>query len=91
MNIFLPTASESMISLLINQIQNLGRSPKGRRCPKNIISTCLDLYNRSPKSYECLERNHMLVLPSAKLKTVFDKKLDSKMQYLSGCIMRSQG
>lgn len=42
----LPSASESMITLLLSQVKNLGRNPKGRRWPNKIISVCLDLYNR---------------------------------------------
>lgn len=42
----LPSASESMITLLLSQVKNLGRNPKGRRWPNKMISVCLDLYNR---------------------------------------------
>lgn len=42
----LPSASESMITLLLSQVKNLRRNPKGRRWPNKIISICLDLYNR---------------------------------------------
>lgn len=42
----LPSASESMITLLLSQVKNLGRNPKGARWPNKIISVCLDLYNR---------------------------------------------
>lgn len=42
----LPSASESMITLLLSQVKNLRRNPKGRRWPNKIISACLDLYNR---------------------------------------------
>lgn len=42
----LPSASESMITLLLSQVKNLRRNPKGRRWPNKIISVCLDLYNR---------------------------------------------
>lgn len=34
----LPSASESMITLLLSQVKNLGRNPKGRRWPNKIIS-----------------------------------------------------
>lgn len=42
----LPSASESMITLLLSQVKNLRRNPKGRRWPNKIRSVCLDLYNR---------------------------------------------
>lgn len=34
----LPSASESMITLLLSQVKNLGRNPQGRRWPNKIIS-----------------------------------------------------
>lgn len=77
----LPSASESMITLLLSQVKNLGRNPKGRRWPNKIISVCLDLYNRSPKSSECLEKSNMLVLPSAKLLILYKNCVRQKVGF----------
>lgn len=70
-----------MITLLLSQVKNLGRNPKGRRWPNKIISVCLDLYNRSSKSYECLEKSNMLVLPSAKLLILYKNCVRQKVGF----------
>jgi hypothetical protein len=51
----------------ISQANNAGSDPRGRRWPKDIISICLQLYNRSPLAYNSLRDSGILILPSPSL------------------------
>lgn len=60
-------ASDSMKVLLASQHKVLQKKNKcGMRWPKAVISLCLNLWIRSPKSYEDLKDSKMLTLPSGR-------------------------
>jgi hypothetical protein len=53
-----------MLNMLKEQAKNVDRHPNGRRWSKEFIATCVQLYNRSPKSYQLLVDSKMLILLS---------------------------
>ncbi|KAJ8044896.1 ATP-dependent DNA helicase PIF1 [Holothuria leucospilota] len=62
-----PHASDEMKILLKAQQDALkAKGPTGRRWNKDVISTCLSLWLRSPRAYEDLGQSGMLVLPSGR-------------------------
>jgi len=77
----IPDASENMLELLISQATNVGRDPRGRRWSKSIISLCLQLFTRSPKSYSTLMDCQMLVLPSPSLLILYKNNVQQKVGF----------
>ena len=57
----IPGASETMLELLNDQSKNSYCDPRGRRWSKSVISTCLQLYSRSPHRYEAFRNSGMLM------------------------------
>jgi len=70
-----PSAPSQMINFLSTQAKNVGKSPKGRRWSKDCLVTCLQLYNRSPKSYELLQSSKLLILPSKSVLILYKNSL----------------
>lgn len=70
-----PGAPSQMIAILAEQAKNVGRSPNGRRWSKDVISICLQLYNRSPKCYELLKSSQILILPSQSMLILYKNAL----------------
>lgn len=68
-------ANPELVNLFIEQSKNVSRDPRGRRWSKYFIGTCLQLYNRSPHSYELLIYSKMLVLPSPSTLIMYKNKL----------------
>ncbi|MES9883829.1 MAG: hypothetical protein ABW185_23505 [Sedimenticola sp.] len=60
----IPGATDEMLDLLMDQAKNTNRSPTGRRWSRRMITTCLQLYTRSPHGYDALRASNILVLPS---------------------------
>lgn len=62
-----PNAPLNMKTLLESQIAALSiNDRRGIRWDKQVISTCLNLWVRSPKSYDDLKDSNMLILPSGR-------------------------
>lgn len=70
-----PNAPTEMVSMLLQQAKNVGRQPNGRRWSKEFAATCLQLYNRSPKSYELLSESKILILPSKSVLIMYKNAL----------------
>ncbi|XP_052250783.1 uncharacterized protein LOC127857994 isoform X2 [Dreissena polymorpha] len=70
-----------MKELLLSQVQNVGKHPKGRRWPKEIINVCLQLYTRSPVGYGLLRSSEMLVLPSPSLLVLYKSRVQHKIGF----------
>ena len=67
-----------MVSFLLSQAQNIERDIRGRRWPKEIISTSLELFNRSPKGYDLLRQSDMFILPSPSLLILYKNTVKQK-------------
>jgi hypothetical protein len=70
----LKLANPELVSLFLEQSDN-SRDPKGRWWSKSFIGTCLQIYNRSPHSYELLLSSKILILPSASTLVLYKSKL----------------
>ncbi|XP_053381363.1 uncharacterized protein LOC128549115 [Mercenaria mercenaria] len=77
----IPSASNEMIELLLSQVQNVGKHPKGRRWSRAIINVCLQLYTRSPVGYRLLMSSQMLVLPSPQLLVLYKSRVQHKIGF----------
>lgn len=77
----IPTAPDEMLELLLSQSNNCGRDPKGRRWNKIILSTCLQLYNRTPYGYISLRNSRLLVLPSPSLLVLYKNSVHQKVGF----------
>ena len=72
----IPCATSDMIKLLLSQAENAGRNPRGRRWTRDIISVCLQLYNRSPLGYASLRDSGLLLLPSPSLLVLYKSNVN---------------
>ena len=60
-------APPEMKTLLRSQYDAIHTHPNGRRWPREIISTCISLWLRSPGNYDELRDSNMIVLPTGRL------------------------
>lgn len=76
----MPHVQPGFQPLLESQMRNCqeGKDPRGRRWDPRIISVCLGLYSRSPKSYDDLKNSGMLILPSGRLLTYYKNFVDQR-------------
>ena len=63
----IPNASEEMLELLVSQGNNAAKSPNQRRFSREMITTCLQIYTRSPHVYKMMRDSNLLILPSPQL------------------------
>jgi hypothetical protein len=55
--------------------------PRVRRWPKDIISICLQLYNRSPLGYNSLRDCGILILPSSSLLILYENSVHQQVGF----------
>jgi hypothetical protein len=67
--------------LLLSQAHNAGSDPRGRRWPKDMISICLQLYNRSPLGYNSLRDSGILILPSSSLLILYKNSVHQQVGF----------
>ena len=77
----IPNATKDMVTLLLSQANNAGSDPRGRRWPKDIISICLQLYNRSPLGYNSLRDSGILILPSSSLLILYKNSVHQQVGF----------
>ena len=70
-----------MVALLLSQANNVGGDPRGRPWPKDIISICLQLYNRSPLGYNSLRDSGILILPSPSLLILYKNSVHQQVGF----------
>ncbi|XP_014673389.1 PREDICTED: uncharacterized protein LOC106813695 isoform X2 [Priapulus caudatus] len=64
---------------LLNQEQNLGRAPRGRRWNPEVVKACLTLWASNPRTYKKLSSLGMLVtLPSGRLLRYYKNSVHQK-------------
>lgn len=68
-------ANQELVNLFLEQSENVSRDPRGRRWSQSFLTTCLQLYNRSPCSYELLLSSNILVLPSPSTLILYKNKI----------------
>ncbi|XP_052237193.1 uncharacterized protein LOC127848653 [Dreissena polymorpha] len=71
--------------MLVEQSKNISRHPNGRRWSKDFISTCLQLFNRSPKAYELLEQSKILLLPSKSVLILYKNAIKQDAGFDDAC------
>ena len=77
----IPNATKDMVALLLSQANNVGGDPRGRPWPKDIISICLQLYNRSPLGYNSLRDSGILILPSPSLLILYKNSVHQQVGF----------
>lgn len=77
----IPNATKDMVTLLLSQANNAGSDPRGRRWPKDIISICLQLYNRSLLGHNSLRDSGILILPSPSLLILYKNSVHQQVGF----------